>query len=244
MRAYLLSLTLSAALMPTLGCAAADIPTEALVDYVEDAQAHVSNQALPMGRLMVSTRGNTTAIMSDNGRYKFSGPIIDTWLGIEIKSYEDALYSSEHLSLQNLKFRAEYLDPLVWGEGAQRAMVFLSPDDPNSRAFLSEASKHLSLYTFDLIVIPSKTTPLGLAHAFACPSDASAAMRALLSNNGYDDLRAEDGCNYDKLTNRILASNMLGFDDLPAVLTPSTRLAVGAPSDGKSWAQFLMENTL
>lgn len=223
---------------------ASDIPTDTLMEYLDAAQGKVSNQALPMGRVMVSTRGNTHVIMSDNGRYKFTGPIVDTWLGVEIQTFEDARYSAEHLSLQNLKFKAEYLEPLNYGGGSQTAMVFLSPDDLQSRQLIDAAKSLQDEYTFQFIVVPSKETPLGIAHAFACPQDPAKALSVLLAGTDASELKAKDGCNYDKLSNRILAVNMLGFDDLPAVMSPSSKLAVGTPSDGKSWNQFLMENTL
>lgn len=244
MRLSTLVFAFTALIAQSTATVAADIPTETLIDYVQDAQGRVNNQALPMGRLMVSTRGNTTVMMSDNGRYKITGPITDTWLGIEIKTYEDARYSAEHLSLDNIKFKAEYLEPLNYGSGDQKVMVFLSPDDANSRALIRSATSLADDYLFQFIVIPSKETPLGVAHAFSCPAEGQAALQSLLSGAGMADLATEEGCSYDKLTNRILAFNMLGFDDLPAVLTPSSKLAIGAPEDGKSWSQFLKENTL
>lgn len=222
---------------------AQDIPSDVISDYAEQAGANVQHQPLPLGRVMVSARDKTTAILSDNGRYKFMAPIVDTWLGIEIKTLDDAIYSTNHLSLEKINFKPEMLDPLNFGSGEQTFLAFVSPDDAASTEFLASIAPLESDYHFQIVVVPSKDTPYGVSLAYACPQDKQVTLNALMKG-GSSDLRPADGCDVNSLSNRLIAFNLLGFSDLPAVLAPSTRLAISSPGEGKTWEQFFMENTL
>lgn len=231
------------ALLATCSFAAAaekEIPDDAIRKFQEETK-DIKNQVLPLGRLVVSQRGGKTIITSDNGRYRFQAPIIDTWTKLEINSYEDAVFSSEHLPMENIGLKSEMLAPLIYGDNAeQKVLVFLSPDDPASRRFLNELPSLKDRFKFELVVVPANSTPTKWAASFSCVDDEEQALDALLSGKGINNLQFAAGCDLQMLNNRMLAFRLLGFYDLPTVIAPSSRLSIGDRADG--WKKFLMEN--
>lgn len=217
-----------------------EIPKEEIEKFQRET-SDIRSQALPMGRVMVTQKNGTTAIMSDNGRFRFSGPIIDTWAEIEIKAYEDALYSAEHLPMHNIGLKSEMLAPLIYGDNeGQTVLVFLSPDDPASRDFLAEMPSMKKDFRFELVVVPSSRTPSALATAYSCVENPERALELLMSGKDMLRLSRTKNCDLQMLNNRMIAFNLLGFYDLPTVIAPSTRLAIGKLDGG--WKNFLMEN--
>jgi hypothetical protein len=216
------------------------IPQEE-IDKFQLESRDIKTQALPMGRVMVSEKNGVTAILSDNGRFRFEGSIVDTWAQIEVKSYEDAVFSAEHLPMERIGLESEMLAPLYYGDNdEQSVLVFLSPDDPASRAFLDELPSMESEFKFDLVVVPSSTTPTSMAAAFSCVADPSDALQRLMTGKGMLQMKPADGCDLQMLNNRMIAFNLLGFYDLPTVISPSTKLGVSEVNGG--WKKFLMEN--
>lgn len=217
-----------------------DIP-QAIVDQATQSSSDTKTQALPIGRVVVTEKSGQTAIMSDNGRYRISGPITDTWTQTEIRFYDDAVFSANHLPLENIGLDASVLAPLYYGQGeTQNVLAFVSPDDPESRRFLSELPRLKDDFTFELVVVPSSNTPTTLATAFACVDNPDDALDALLSGQDMTGMTPQENCNLQLLNHRLIAFNLLGFYDLPAVVAPSSRVSVGPTKQG--WASFLLEN--
>lgn len=220
--------------------AAKEIPAEEIRKF-EHETSDIKHQVLPMGQLVVSQRGGKTIITSDNGRYRFQAPIIDTWAKIEINNYDDAVFSSEHMPMENISLKSEVLEPLFYGDNsAQKVLVFLSPDDPASRRLLSELPSLRNQFEFELVIVPASSTPTNWATAFSCVRDEKQALDALLSGKGFNSLKLAPDCDLQLLNNRMIAFRLLGFHDLPTVIAPSSRLAIGDRADG--WTKFLMEN--
>ncbi len=216
------------------------IPDDAIKKFQVETK-DVKNQVLPLGRLIVSQRKNKTIITSDNGRYRFQAPIIDTWTKTEINSYEDAVFSAGHLPMENIGLKSEVLAPLIYGDNPeQKVLVFLSPDDPGSRRFLNQLPALKEQFQFELVVVPANSTPTKWATAFSCVADKSRAIDALLTGKGFNSLQFARGCDLQMLNNRMLSFRLLGFYDLPTVIAPSSRLSIGDRADG--WQKFLMEN--
>lgn len=217
-----------------------DIPQAEIEKFKKENQ-DTKIQALPMGRVMVSEKNGISTIVSDNGRYRFNGSITDTWAKIEINNYQDAKYSATHLPMENLKLDSNILDPLVYGDKPkQNVLVFLSPDDKGSRHLLSEMPGLSNDFQFEIVVVPASSTPSRMAAAFSCVDDEKHALDALLSGEGLTELRPAKGCDLQMLSNRMIAFNLLGFYDLPAVVAPSTTISNGDRDDG--WEHFLQEN--
>lgn len=217
-----------------------DIPQEEVEKFQKENQ-DTKIQALPMGRVMVSEKNGISTILSDNGRYRFNGSITDTWAKIEISNYQDAKYSATHLPMENLKLESSILNPLEYGDKPEQSvLVFLSPDDKGSRHLLSELPDLADDFKFEIVVVPSSSTPSRMATAFSCVDDEKHALDALLSGKGMTNLRPTNGCDLQMLNNRMIAFNLLGFYDLPAVVAPSTTISSGDRDDG--WEHFLKEN--
>lgn len=225
------------AILPSISAVAEEPSLDDLVELADE----VRSQVLPMGRLVVSEKGTTMVVMSDNGRYRFDGTIVDTWSQIQVDSYETAVISAEHINLDNLKLDINVLEPLVVGSNEQQQVVaFVSPDDPGSRQFLRELPGLSHHYQFQIVVIPSRATPHHLSASFSCPADPDKALSSLVSGEGMSDLETDPNCNLQILNHRLITHNLLGFRDLPALIAPSTKIAVGTLESG--WSSFLEEN--
>lgn len=234
---------LAAALLAAGGPAVAveKVIPDAEIRKFQEETKDIKNQVLPLGRLVVSQRGTKTIITSDNGRYRFQAPIIDTWTKTEINSYEDAVFSAGHMPMENIGLKSELLAPLIYGDNAeQKVLVFLSPDDPGSRRFINQLPSLKEHFQFELVVVPANSTPTKWATAFSCVDDKQRALDALLSGKGLNSLKFAAGCDLQMLNNRMLSFRLLGFYDLPTVIAPSSRLSIGDRADG--WKKFLMEN--
>lgn len=217
------------------------IPQEE-VDKFKKESADIKNVALPMTRLYVSQKGGQTKMMSENGRYMFNGPIVDTWLQLEINSYDDAMFSKNHLAFDQIGFKGEMLAPLIYGTGKeQKVLAFVSGDGQASRQFIEQIKPLEKDFTFELIVVPENSSDsIKIATAYSCPTNPSSALKKLMSGKGVSDLTPTKDCDYQMLNNRVLAFGLLGFNELPAVIAPSSRVATGDVNGG--WAKFLMEN--
>jgi len=239
--------TLAAAcflVMPTIASAiekkSDEIPTEEIAKFLDESK-DINIQALPMGQFLVSQRGDKVLFTSENGRYKFQGPIIDTWAKVEINNYEDAKFSAEHMPLHNINMKPELLQPLLYGDNPkQNVLVFLSPDDTQSRHFLSELPSLKKDFQFQIVVVPNPNTPYRVATALSCVRDNDVALEALVSGVGLEKLTPTQGCDMQMLANRLIAYRLLGLNELPAVIAPSYRLSIGDRADG--WTTFLTEN--
>jgi len=217
-----------------------DIPKEEIKKFLEETK-DIRSQALPMNQFIVSQRGNTVLFVSDNGRYKFTGPVIDTWNKIEINNFNDAMFSAENLPLKEMGFNAEMLNPLRFGDNpSQPVVVFVSPDDLQSRRLLSELPTLKKSFEFTIIVVPTPQTPFNLMAYFACNKDQDTALARLLDGKNFEHLPTPKGCSVETLSNRLLSYRILGLNQLPSVITPTGRLSTGDRPDG--WTQFLMEN--
>lgn len=217
-----------------------EIPQEEIMKFMGESE-DIQMQALPMSQFVVSQRGNKVVYSSENGRYKFQGPIVDTWAQIEIKNYEDAKFSAEHLPMHNIGLKPEILDPLVYGNNPdQKVIAFVSPDDRYSVRFLRELPKLEDDYQVEIIVIPTPDTPHHVAAALSCVSDEEAAIKALITGKGLNSLTPTADCDLQMLMNRIIAYRLLGFLELPSIIAPSTRISIGDRADG--WTKFLQEN--
>lgn len=224
----------------TVSAEVKEIPKEEISKFLDENE-NINIQALPMGQFIVSQRDDKVVFLSDNGRYKFQGPIVDTWAKIEINSYEDAKFSAEHMPLHNIGMKPELLEPLLYGENAkQNVLVFLSPDDDNSKKFLRELPSLRKDFQFEIVVIPNPGTPYKTSAALTCVRDQKVAVEALVTGNGLNQLTPKPGCNMQLMANRLIAYRLLGLYELPAVIAPSTKISTGDRADG--WTTFLTEN--
>lgn len=232
----------SSALM--ISSASASSTDDKINQYLEEMES-VEVQVLPFNRLVFSRETNTDTgeflLTSDNGRYVFQGRVIDQWNEIEINSYEDAVFSASHLDISSIDMKPSDVGSITYGSGDQHVFAFVSPSDPSSRKLL-EQIKHLDKeFTFHFAVIPYADTPNDVTLSYACPANEAQAVQSLFSNTDYEKIGISRNCDPAMLTYRLIAIQLLGIQDVPAVIAPSTRLQQG---DFNSWEGFLLNNKI
>ncbi len=210
--------------------------------FLKDSESRPDPIMLPAGMVTVVKKPSGEAMFfSDNGRYEFRGTIIDKWNEIEVKTYEDAEYSKNHIPVDSLSLNSDLLDPLMYGDGdRQKVVVFLSPNGKGSRAFLEDISDLKDEFVFEISVIPDDNTDRRTMVELSCAKDKEKALAALMNNSGYKELEPNPNCKLIELQNRMITFGILGFNAIPAVISPSSLISEGYREGG--WDKFLKEN--
>ena len=212
---------------------------QSIDEFVQNS-SDIQFQMLPFNRLVFSERNGQTMVTSENGRYRFNGSITDTWTQTEIRFFNDAVYSANHLPLDNIgNLDPGMLEPLTFGSGPQEVVAFVLPDHEPSIQFLKEIQNLGSRFTFQLLVLTPPDAPRDLLASYSCPSDKERALNALLTNRGFGRIPFDRGCDLVTLNNRFITHSLLGFYDLPAVIAPSSRILQG---NQENWTGFLLNN--
>lgn len=195
---------------------------------------------LPMKSVFFAQRGNQFIIISDNGRYEFKGYFRDRWMNEDIHTYDDALYSSQHLPFdQATNLNINDLKPMIYGSGPDRVIAFVRPQEPASHRFLDAIKELGEDFTFHLIPLPPASGNPRITLSYTCPKNTSRALSVLMHNTSYELLEYLPSCDRQVMVNRLLTHHVFGFFETPSVITPSTRIQQGDHSD---WAEFLANN--
>lgn len=220
-----------------------DGPTEDQVKkFLDDAESRDDPVILPIRMISVVKDNNGQSMfISENGRYEIKGTIVDKWNKIEVNTYEDAQYARNHIPIQNLDLKPRLLKPFVFGNNEkQKVVAFLSPNGKASRAFLDEIQDLEDDFMFQIIVIPNDLTERKDIIGLSCVADKSQGLQALMAGEGYQNLKVDPACKLVELQNRMIAFGLLGFQAIPAVISPSSLISEGYRQDG--WDKFLKEN--
>jgi thiol:disulfide interchange protein DsbC len=196
----------------------------------------IESVTLPMNRLVVSERDGQFRIVSDNGRYFFRGTIYDAWEETEIQTLEKARHSASHIDFDGNSLDIERLDPLPYGEGEQRTVVFFQPGQARNRALFNAIAERRDRVDVRLIALPSSAIPESAMIASACPTNPEAAGEAFITGEGLDRISHRGDCDPAIMNFRNISKYLLGFLDLPLVVRSDDRVHSGVNED---WEAFL-----
>lgn len=188
---------------------------------------------LPVTGVVVVQTGSGVKAISRNGRFVFDGQIYDTWNNTSIHTLEDAKRMASTLKLDGLNFDLAQLAPYSIGSGPLSVAIFVDPLCPYCKTLLDTLPQQSDTYTFHLIPIPvlSKESAK-VAVALECSKDQRQALRALLLEQ-YDGLtQFNDQCSHEPIAKRMMASQVLGVDVVPFIVSPSGTLYKGVPKMG------------
>jgi thiol:disulfide interchange protein DsbC len=216
-----------------------DEQMDSIREFGKDAQT-VNALPLPMKSVFFAERGNQFVIISDNGRYEFKGYFRDRWMNEDIHTYDDALYSSQHLPFEQVtNLNVNDLKPMIYGSGPERVIAFVRPQEPASHQFLDSIKELGKDFTFHLIPLPPASGNPRITLSYTCPKNTSRALSVLMHNTSYELLEHLPSCDRQVMMNRLLTHHVFGFFETPSVIAPSTRIQQG---DHNNWVEFLANN--
>jgi thiol:disulfide interchange protein DsbC len=192
-------------------------------------------QAMPMekGPIAVETE-NTPGLMfiSPDGRWAWSGTLIDTWNGRAIKSVADLRDDMRRVNFSQL-LGPNYgrdLDPFIIGSGPKKVQVFVDPKCKACSKLYPAMAELSSQYTFELMVVPMLGKESDKAtRQLACARDRKIAQQALSSESSTDKLEQAQKCDLVSLTKRMMVAKELGLRGVPFIIAPDGRVSPGRP---------------
>jgi thiol:disulfide interchange protein DsbC len=197
-------------------------------------------QQFPMsGMVMVENAQGEIMFLSDNGRFAFTGSIIDTWSGKKIENFDDA-ESLSKLPMEKLgkAFESE-LAGFEIGKGKQTSYVFFDPYCDHCHKIiktamseLSESKEHKIKFLFlPVLGQKSESATVGLF----CENPKDVAQRVL--EGRFEDLKAKPECKtrLDSMQKNLATAQILGIKGVPYLIRHDGKFLAGAPNDFMEW---------
>ena len=194
------------------------------------------------GNLLVGEKGNEMHFISQNGRYVFTGRIIDVWEQKEIRSAADIKATAGKINLKKMGFTSDKLNAFVIGAGnKQEVNIFIDPLCEFCNKLIKEAqaiAASSKQYQVNFIVVPA----LGgeshrLATAFYCSKDAQSKKIDAFLAGKIDTLTQPGTCdktNYDMTLYAATSAEVIG---VPFLIHPDGTPTAGTPTNLLYWLE-------
>lgn len=200
---------------------------------------------LPAGGLsMIRTTGGKVFLVTDNGHFMvIGGTIIDVWNGHEVSSPED-IEKSNRVNIGKIGLDIADLGPFVIGQGQEIITLFLDPTSEPSNQMLSylvsaQTEDLRKAYQFNIVLTPV----LGqLAQersvSIACDPDKNRAFKSWVKQD-WNSLKPIENCDTTGLQRTLVTIKMLGLENVPYTILPSTLTFYGFIDDQMFRAELL-----
>ncbi len=197
-------------------------------------------EPLPLRGVVVAEKDNQIYIISENGRFQFTGDVIDKWSGKTLKTLSDASRSFNYLDTSNINFQFNMLAPYIVGHGPKVVTIFADPLCPNCARIFEQLPEDSDLYTFQIIPIGVLGEESIMAvKNIECAADQAQAKRALLTKTYQSLQQVASGCEPKKVFNRLMVSRLLGVDGVPYTIRDDGLIARGYPPMGfMNWLEL------
>lgn len=193
----------------------------------------------------IQAEDGTLMLVSDNGRYAFTGKVIDIWQKKELTNIDEIWQSVSTIPVKEFGLNPEDSSAMQIGQGPEHVTVFVDPLCGWCNKLVDEVSKDKELqkeYTFDFYVVPAlgdESHKLGY-RLYCAPESNELKIKAFLA--GKDKVEAlveNEKCDASGYDDMLVAAQMLGIRSVPFVVAPNGRFIAGKPS---SMRLFLEES--
>ena len=187
-------------------------------------------------RVVKPSGGAPLVFIIGNGRFAFTGPLIDVWEKKKLTTLEEIEAAVNRVDLQKLGFQAEKLNLIRVGEGQKVITVFLDPlcgwchrllrEIQEDKAFLKE-------YRLDLIVaavLGEQSRKLARLIACADATDQQKYEALLAGARTIETLKQKSDCKGEALARTELTLGAMGITASPFVIAPDGRISRGKPT--------------
>ena len=199
---------------------------------------------LPITGIQLIEAGGNTYGVSDNGRFVFTGKIIDMWNGVQIKNTADANKYATKINVQKLGINFDELNPVVIGNGRSEFIVFVDPNCPHCHKILVAASK-MKKHMFKFIMLPLLgSDSVEKMKKGACHNDRAAVSRALIDNKWEKITVGAADCGSVANQKAIVLARIFGVTSVPFTISVvDGAVQQGVPPDFAAWAdEHSLEN--
>lgn len=192
--------------------------------------------------IVVGERGGKMHFLSSNGRYVFTGRMIDVWEQKEIRSVADVVATKDKVNLKNMGFVPENLNAFVIGAGNKKeTTIFIDPLCDFCDGLIKQAKQiagSSTEYQFNFVVIPA----LGershkLAKAFYCSEEPLGQKVDALTSRTLESLTQPATCNTEKYDLTLMAATAIGVSGVPFLIHPDGTPTAGTPSNFMYWLE-------
>lgn len=199
-------------------------------------------EVLPTGDLIIGEKGGNLHFITANGRYVFSGRMIDVWEQKEIRSADDLRATMGKINLKKMGFTPDQLNAFVIGAGnTQEVNIFVDPLCEFCNGLIKEATQIVastSKYQFNFIVVPA----LGdeshrLSKAFYCSNEPLDKKVDALLNNSVDRLSQPSACDTTKYDLTLYAASAVGVSGVPFLINQDGVPTAGTPANFMAWLE-------
>lgn len=199
-------------------------------------------ETLKIGDLIVGEKEGQIHFISGNGRYVFTGRMIDVWEQKEIRSADDLRATKDKVNLKNMGFIPENLNAFIVGQGnKQEVSIFIDPLCSFCDKLIKEARQIAASnnnYQFNFIVVPALGEESNvLAKAFYCSKDPVAAKVEALLNRKINELSQPETCDTSKYDLTLFAATTVGVTGVPYLIHPSGKRTAGTPTNLMYWLE-------
>lgn len=215
---------------------------EYLGSEVDEVSAPDDYTIIKTGNLLVGEKGNEMHFISQNGRYVFTGRMIDVWERKEIRSAADIKATEGKINLQKMGFTPEKLNAFVIGQGnKQEVNIFIDPLCDFCNKLIRESRKiaaSTNEYQFNFIVVPA----LGgeshrLASAFFCATDSPEKKADALLAGKIDSLEQPATCDKRYYDMTLYAATSAEVSGVPYLIHPDGTPTAGTPTNLMYWLE-------
>ena len=187
-------------------------------------------------RVVKPSGGAPLVFIIGNGRFAFSGPLIDVWEKKKLTTLEEIEAAANRIDLQKLGFQADKLNLIRVGEGKKVITVFVDPLCGWCHRLLREIQEDktfLKDYRLDLIVaavMGEQSKKLARLIACADATDKQKYEAMLAGARTIEALKQKPECNGEALARTELTLGAMGISGTPYVIAPDGRTSRGKPS--------------
>ena len=194
-------------------------------------------------RVIKPSGGAPLVYVIGNGRFAFTGPLIDVWSKKKLTSIEEIERAINLMDLVKLGFQAEKLNLIRVGEGSKVVTVFLDPRCGWCHRLLREIQEYPDFfknYRLDMIVaavLGEDSTKLARHIACAEATDKEKYEAFVAGARAIEALKVKADCKSDALERTELTMAAFGIDASPFVIAPDGRVSRGKPANLRAFLE-------
>lgn len=176
---------------------------------------------------------------TQNGRFLVAGLVFDLSTGKTIRTIEELREASASFDPSALDIDPKDVDPMYYGTGPERVMLFVDPYCPWCAALFDQLKDDPSLaeaYTFEIYAVPYLGDRSARAvTAVSCAPREEGLARLLAKDHQWMETwnpPSDGSCDPVPIMQRTIFAQMLGVSGVPFIVGPSGRTSKGMPQDG------------
>ncbi|NJD06533.1 MAG: DsbC family protein [Methylococcaceae bacterium] len=198
-------------------------------------------RAIPVSGLQMVKANGRTFFMSNNGRFVFTGTMMDMWNREQISELEQVDTVVNRIDLSKMKLKLDDLGPIDIGTGTEPVVVFVDPQCPHCKTVQDAMAPLKDRYTFRLVTIPilGRESQDLVVRLECLRHSAPDQARDALMTHAYDAVPKDGNCDKTARQKAFVTAHMFDITSVPFLIAPDGRTFKGAPRDLKAW----LENT-